>query len=86
MRITWRGKDGAAGCRVFDATGTEHEGVIWLDTESGELERYVLDEGEIVVIPVVDVPKTERLCLPVPFRFEPLPETQAPLAQSTGTT
>jgi hypothetical protein len=61
-------------CRVFDANGVELKYVLWCDTETGEAERYVRDEGGFVIVHEgnyggMSYVKTERVHYPAPLTF-----------------
>ena len=62
-----------APCKVFDAKGQEWRGMRWVNTETGEGEQVLRDEGGGIM---VDYAKSE-VCtaivwLPAPARIEPM--------------
>jgi len=56
-------------CAVYDATGKEVLGCIACDTETGEVERFVLDENDEYIIDG-DVARTIKETRPAPLRVE----------------
>lgn len=52
MKIAWNedrldargGALGSSPSRLFDANGLEWKGILWCDTETGEIEQFLRDE------------------------------------------
>lgn len=56
-------------CRVFDANNKEILDILWCDTETGEVERYVLNDGLFVINEFKEV-ETMHETFDAPLRIE----------------